>query len=385
MVNRVVLDSKDIEILLLLQENPLIKFSEIAEVIGLSVSNTSARIEALEMKKQAFQGVRGSLNLDAMELELHNLLFKVSSKKALDYMEKEFSAKHPYLLYRVRCNGPFPGLYLQFRTPISGLNYLEELAGILKAKGIIDDYYYITRNKEEKDVNIKSSIRSYDTNTGLWKFDWDIWKDGFQNVSSEKQPNNPPSNSILEQLSELDMKLLSQLLSDARRKNIDMIRNLSIRNESGVAQKVSRRLRFLKDHAISDYRVFLKYTDFDMYQTILIQGFCRDEIPLKLRNYLMKSSVEENQKTAKRKSIFPFQCSYFITKEGFYWYVRAPPKHVSEILDFVWGICPDHKLFLLDYRFSRRYPLWAETFDAENHKWKMNYDFMIKSVLDSLD
>jgi DNA-binding Lrp family transcriptional regulator len=385
MVNRVVLDSKDIEILLLLQENPLIKISDIAEVIGLSVSNTSARIDALEVKKEAFQGVRGRLNLDAMQLELHNLLFKVSSKKALEYMEKDFSFKHPYLLYRVRCNGPFPGLYMQFRTPICGLNYLEELAGILKSKGIIDDYYYITRNKEEKDVDIKSSIRSYDTKTGLWKFDWDVWKDGFQNISVEKQPKDPPSESILNQLSELDVKLLSQLLSDARRKNIDMIRNLKLSKESGVAQKVSRRLKYLKENAIADYRVFLKYTDFDLFQTILIQGYCRDEIPLKLRNYLMKSSKEENQKTAKRKSVFPFQCTYFITKEGFYWYVRAPPKHVSEILDFVWEICPDHKLFLLDYRFSRRYPLWPETFDVENHKWKRNYEFMVKSVINGLD
>lgn len=102
MVNRVMLDSKDIEILLLLQENPLAKLSDIAEVIDLSVSNTSARLETLEKKKKAFQGVRASLNLDAMQLEIHNLLFKVSSKKALDYLETEFSFNHPYLLYRVK-------------------------------------------------------------------------------------------------------------------------------------------------------------------------------------------------------------------------------------------------------------------------------------------
>jgi DNA-binding Lrp family transcriptional regulator len=385
MGNRVMLDSKDIEILLLLQENPLAKLSDIAEVIDLSVSNTSARLETLEKKKEAFQGVRASLNLDAMQLELHNLLFKVSSKKALDYMETEFSFNHPYLIYRVRCNGPFPGLYMQFRTPICGLNYIEELAGILKSKGIIDNYYYISRNKEEKDVRIKSSIRSWDSSKGQWTFDWDIWKRGFENASSEKLPKNQTSESILNQLSDLDIKLLSQFLSDARRKNIDMIRNLKLGKDSGVAQKVSRRLKFLKEHAISDYRVFLKYTDFDLYQTVLIQGYCRDEIPLKLRNYLMKSSNEETKSNVKRNTVFPFQCSYFITNDGFYWYVRAPPKHISELLDFVWEICPEHKLFLLDYRFSKRYPLWDETFDAENHKWKKNYDFMIKSVLDSLE
>lgn len=164
-----------------------------------------------------------------------------------------------------------------------------------------------------------------------------------------------------------------------------MIRSLKLSKKSGVAQKVSRRLRFLKENAISDYRVFLNWTDFDLYQTILIQGFCRDEIPLKLRNYLMKSSKEVNQSNIQRNSVFPFQCSYFITNDGFYWYVRAPPKHVSELLDFIWEISPDHKLFLLDYRFSQRYKLWDQTFDAENHKWKKNYDFMIKSVLESTD
>ncbi|MGC9779805.1 MAG: winged helix-turn-helix transcriptional regulator [Candidatus Heimdallarchaeota archaeon] len=364
------IDAKDMEILLTIQDNPLATLSDIASQINLSISNTSARLTRLEEIEKAFFGVKVGLNLSALELETNNFLIKLNSKKSLKLFENKFSYYHPYLMYRGRCNGKFPGLYLQFRTPKEGLNYLEELFGILLSKGILEDFEYIQKQPNEAQVRINSSLRGWDPKKQRWIFDWKTWKDNFENTSAKSIPEKSGSESILEQLSEMDIKLLSELTLDARRKNVDMMKNRGVENNPGVAQKVSRRIKFLKEKAISDYRIYLNWSIFDLYQTILIKGQCHNNASLKLRNYLTES-----------KSSIPFQNIYFITDYGFLWYIRAPPSHLSELMDFIWDVCPGHELFLIDYKFTRVYGLWDQTFNAEKKKWKLNYEFMIDNVV----
>jgi len=372
------LDAKDMEILLNLQKNPLATLSQISQQINLSVSNTSARLKRLEQTKRIYQGVHADLNTSALELEIYDFFFSVQQKQHLIYLEEKFSHRHPYVLFRNRITGKENGLFLQFRAPQSTLELIIETVTILQDKGIITDYQYLPREPKKKALRVKSALQYWSPTKKTWDFDWTRWKESYENAKSTPPPDREISHSILKELSDLDVKLLAELSLDARKKNVEMIQDLGLKPVSGLAQKVSRRVRFLKEKAIEDYRVFLHWTSFDLYQSVAIKGNCKSAISNKIYNHL---DVHNNEG---ERLQFPFMSLYYLMSDGFFWYVRAPPNHLSKFLDFVWGACPNFELYLFDYQTSQIYGLWAETFDSENHSWKKDRAYMVERVLEDL-
>lgn len=367
------IDAKDLEILLFIQDEPLATLSQIAQHIGISISNISARLNRLENEQKLFTGVRIDLENDALELDLFDFIFHVKDTKSLNFLEKRFGHYHPYLSYRARCTGHNNGLYLQFRAPKEGLNYIEELANILVDKGVLENYQYIKRAPNFKPVRVSSSLRSWNPEKKNWDFDWTVWRQNIKDSSTNTTPNVEPVKSILSELTELDIKLLAELTLEARSKNVDVIKKIGLQLEPGTAQKVSRRIRFLKEKAIKNYRINLQWSKFFLYQSIIIRGYNGNGNANKIYNYI-KDNDRENIR-------FPFRCNYYLADDGFFWYVRAPPAHLSEFTNFIWEVCPDFEFYNLDYRSSERYGLWDQTFDVEKKSWKINYDFMIDNVL----
>jgi DNA-binding Lrp family transcriptional regulator len=375
----ITIDSKDIEILLIIQEDPLAPISTVAKRIGMSNSNTSERLNRLMNEKKAFKGVHADLNLPSLGLEIYDFFYRVKSQGALKALEEKLCYYHPYVLYRGRCYGNYSGLFIQYRIPKDGLDFLIKLSDILIERNFIIDYDYIVRNLEEKSVSIKSALNYWNSETQRWIFDWKSWKINFKSITDVLQSHPKPATNILSNLTSLDIQLLAALTLDARRKNVDIMRTIGIDDDKqGSAQRISRHLAFLKEKAISDYRVFLNWEYFDLYQTILIKGCCVSKIARKLRNYL---SLENNSEGYQQ---FPFESVFFLTKKGFLWYLRAPPAHISELVDFIWEICPNHEIFWIDYKYSEYYGLWAETFDIDKKQWKLDHNFLIADVVKEL-
>ncbi|MBD3190262.1 MAG: hypothetical protein GF308_06445 [Candidatus Heimdallarchaeota archaeon] len=359
-----------------MQDEPLATLRSIAKKVDMSISGTSLRINRLIEEAKAVNRIHIDLNHDALGLEIHSFFYKIDSKNSLEKLEQVIGYYHPYTLYLGRCFGKFSGLLVQYQIPKNSLSYLQNLADYLKEMNYIKDYNYVKSDKQERGLIIKSSIRSWNPESETWHFDWKNWKEHFVEVSPSSQPQKT-SKTILERLSKLDIQLLAQLTLDGRKKNIDIIRDLNIEHQSGIAQKVSRRINFLKENVISDYRLFLNWAFFDLYQTIIIHSFCSKELARKLRNYLLLTN-EQN------KRIFPFGSRFHITEDGFFWYVKAPPSHISELMDFIWEFYPKHDLFWISYKHSHVYGLWPETFDEQKKQWKVSKQFMIDPILKRL-
>jgi DNA-binding Lrp family transcriptional regulator len=376
------LDSTDIEILLALQKNPLSTLGEIANQINMSISNTSARIYKLENEYKAFRRIQVDLNLPALELEHHDFFLEVESKKTLYYLEEKFCHFHPYVTFRDRCTGALNGLFIQFQIPRNTLANISEILDILQKRGHIVDYQHVVTDQNEVIIRSNSALDYWDKNAKKWIFDWVAWQENFNNASSSSQPISK-IESILDQFTDIDIKLLAQLTKDARKKNVEMMANIGLKNEAGVAQKVSRRVRFLKDHAIANYRLNLNWRTFDLFHSILIQGKCKKSLAMQIRNYLMVND-QENKPRLFTNATFPFPCFFKITNDGYLWFVRAPPIQLSQLINFVWDICPDYNLYLLSYRYSQVYSLWDETFDSTKKYWKTTNDFMIDNVIDQM-
>ena len=381
------LDSKDIEILLTFQAYPLATASFISEKINMSISGTIARINRLIDENGAFRSVFVDLDNKALDLEIHDFFFKVNTLKSLKILEDIFCYNHPYVSYRGRCNGYYSGLHLQFRIPKGGLKYLTEIAELLGKKGIIQSYEYVERVQDEKSVRIKSALSCWNSNDSTWNFNWEKWKKGFRNSKATSLKIDAENKSVLEQLDYTDIQLLAQLTMDGRTKNSTMMKNLGIKNDSGVKQKIGRKVTFLKENTIKDYHIVLNNTVFDLYQSVIFRGNCGIDIARKLRNYLVKNQKEYEKSLMEETeippdiAIFPFSGIFFITENGFIWYVSAPPKHLSDLTNFMLDICPQHNLFIVDQKYAQNYGLWDQTYDRKTKKWKMDKEFMIDNVM----
>ncbi|MHA1556754.1 MAG: hypothetical protein ACTSPM_07445, partial [Candidatus Heimdallarchaeota archaeon] len=153
-----------------------------------------------------------------------------------------------------------------------------------------------------------------------------------------------------------------------------------------------RRVKFLKENAISDYNISLNSTVFDLYQTVIFRGNCGVDIARKLRNYLLnnqkkyqESLMNEVKNPTSNTDIFPFSGYFFITDNGFLWYIRAPPSHLSQLTDFMLEICPQHNFFIVDHNYTKRYGFWHQTFDLEKKDWIITREFMIDSVMEKIN
>ncbi len=349
----------------------------------MSVSSTADRLKNLETVNLAFKGVHAELNLDVLGLEVRDYFYRVGNLEDLLILENTLCYHHPYIVYRGRCYGRFSGIYIQYRIPKGSYSKIEELNSHLKALGIIIDVESISRDPKEKSISIKSSLHCWDREKQVWEFDWKKWEQAFIESPTHSILKDKFEPINLKGLDEVDINLLAQLTVNARVKNVEMIKNIDMDpNKPGIAQLISRKLAYLKKNVISEYRIFLNWKAFDLYQTILIKGKTFPEEARKLRNFLLIG--EENKKTQKSEIYFPFESIFFLTSEGFMWYVRAPPSHISSLGNFIWKICPDHEVFWIDYVFSEYYGLWNETFDIYTHNWKVSNDFMIKPILETI-
>lgn len=344
----------------------------------MSPSNTAERIKKLANEHKAFNGVHADLNLQTLGLEIHDYFYRVNTLKDIEIIENNLCYNHPFVLYRGRCYGNFTGIYIQYRIPTGTSEFLISLSEEMKEKGLIKNYFYVERDREEISVSIKSSLDCWDREKQQWIFNWEKWSKEFTNFSNNESLLIKEKKSIVNNLDIVDIRLLAQLTLDARKKNIDMIDELKLdKEEAGIAQRISRKLSYLKQNAVQDYRVFLNWQSFDLYQTILIRGFTIRDTALQLRNYLYYGCKG-------KVSPFPFESLFFLSSEGFIWYVRAPPSHLSQLMNFILQVTGSHDVYLIDYRYSNFYYLWDETFDNQKQDWKRDQKFSKENVIKEL-
>jgi DNA-binding Lrp family transcriptional regulator len=382
------LDAKDLEILFTLQDEPLSTISSIAKRVNMSVSGTKLRLKRLEQEEKAFERVNIDLNLHALGLEIQDFFLKINSKNALKIIENRVCYYHPYIYYRVRVFGQFSGMYMQLNTPKGSLDHVKGFFDVLQSKGIIEEYEHVPRNLMEVPVRIKSAYKFWNVKEQRWDFNWKDWAQGFEHVSNTSVSRMNNTKTITSQLTDFDLRLLTEMMYDARQKNVDFIKKLKLNNDPSVAQKVSRRLTFLKNHAVLGYRIYINPDYFGLYQTVIIKATCSKNIARKLRNYILLGAGERANEIEYSSNVkllsFPFQSVFYITEDGFIWYVRAPQAHVSELIDFVWGICPKHNVFWTLYNSSMTYALWHENFNEETKQWKSSKEYMIDNVIEQL-
>ncbi|MFW9922987.1 MAG: AsnC family transcriptional regulator [Candidatus Thorarchaeota archaeon] len=350
------LEEKDLSLLIALQENPLAPASKLAKSIGQSTPTVISRLNALK-EDQSYFSVSADVKPESLELEIIDVLLKIDNFEDVEYFEKHISFNHPFTLFRIRCFGKINGIYAQFRIPIGSKQLLVDLIDHLKSIGKIQDYFLPSTWSPAYAIYSKANLSCWEPQLMRWIFDWKKWFSKY-----DKQSTQPVARkleqSYLQNIDELDAALLEEITMDARRKNTDIMDNLKLdKNHTGLPQKVSRKLNFLYDKIAFQFRVFLQWETFEIFNSFLAICQCSRETSSKLQNLLAKEEI-------------PFQSVFKITNEGFLWYIRCPASHFSNISEIIWKIGDKVDFYFLDYKNSSYYGLWKGAYDAQNHQWK---------------
>ncbi|MFW9991383.1 MAG: AsnC family transcriptional regulator [Candidatus Odinarchaeota archaeon] len=350
------LSHDDFKLLLALQEQPLASNSALARVVDVSQPTVTNRLKSLK-EKLSLYNVHTDLDPDAISMELYDFVLDISTAENVKLLEK-LCDEHPYTLYRAREFGRTSGLFVQFRIPKDTGFLLVELMDSLKSRNLITGYKILKRSRNgPAPVYTTTSLAHWDYNAAKWEFDWELWRKQLAS-SPTTLPEKPRRESVLSNLTELDIQLLAELTQDARQRNSEIIEKIGLDKEThGLRQKVSRRLEFLKKEVVLGYRVFLNWEVFDTYHTFVFACKASEENTARLYNNLDTNRI-------------PFQSTYVILENGFFWAVQAPPSHFSVIGEIITEYSKERELLLLDYKTSEVYGLWDKTYDSKSKLWR---------------
>lgn len=360
-----------LKLLFALQENPIAPATQLAKEVGISAPTARAWLEDLK-QEQVYVGVHANLRARRLGLELDDFILQVKSYDALLRIER-FCEEHPYTSYRARIfGGHQQGIMLQFRQPDSSKSHLLEAFDVMKRKGLVKEIHEIpTLSSEYGSVYTPPRLTAWDSERMTWDFNWKDWWDASVQPEKGLGTKKEPEGEV--QIDYLDSQLLEQITRDARRKNTEIIEAIGLdKDEPGVQQRISTRLRRLSEEVVEDYRVFINWTHFDVYNTPFIIARASEEVTDRLISHLARSR-------------FPFASAIRKTKDGFVWSARLPSGHVSELVSLVWSITKGYQVLMIDYKHSQVYGLWSETFDEESQDWRTDESFCCSRPLRLID
>jgi len=364
-------NTERLKLLFALQEQPVAPASVLAKQVGVSAPTARAWLESLK-EEQVFVGVHANLRSRRIGLELDDFVLQVNSHEALEKIEK-FCEAHPYTSYRARVfGGSIQGIMLQFRQPDVARPHLLKAFDVMMKKGLINEIRELpTLNEEYGSSFTTPRIEAWNPDIMGWVFDWNKWWSKCPD-KIQSRPKTEPEVEDVVQLDKLDVRILQEIGTNARRKNIEVIEALGMdKNAPGIQQKISTRLKRLDNDVIESYRVFINWTHFDVYNTPLIIAETEEKVTDRLISYLSVSK-------------FPFGSSIRKIEKGFVWSARLPSAHLSELVSFVWKHTKNHEILIIDYKHSQVYGLWAETFDSNNNSWRTDREFCLDAPLKSI-
>jgi len=341
---------------------------ELAKRTGVSKPTTTRwlrQLSGVEGPKRYFV-INPLLDYYNMGLEATDVLLETPSLEAVLTLE-QIAKAHPYTAYRCRCYGAYNGVLLQFRTPIGSSSRVRELVDLLRHAGLVTRSRFLTTTTEPT-VYTSLRIDGWRADTLTWEFDWERWFSMETAEDTDPRPHGREPGNVLQWLTERDLNILYELMRDARRKNVEIIRTLQRRGLSITPQTFSRRLRLIREHCINGYRVTFNPEAFDIYSNIIIFGRGDRQELAQLRARLQTEPI-------------PFESTLRVIEDEMMWFVRLQATHLSPLLTNLYSLLTDMQVCIVDYPHSYIYYIWPETLDEERHEWRTDRAFMVEDVL----
>ena len=359
----------DLQLILALQEDPLQSYSTLAEKLDKSVKTISRWVSRLE-SNNLFNPVRARITWSLLNFDTLTVIATVNNYKNIQLLEK-FCNDHPYTIYRGRLIGAVNGLFMQFLVPKGTKEYYDDIFSIFKDKNKIKNFTsFITK---EKSISTKFNLNYWNNEKLKWNFDWKEWDSQIKSIEITNNFNNELPKfdpKIFDKLDVIDVCILRLLNENAKIKLKEIESGiLKLINATESIQRISERVKYLKQHFIYDYRLNLNAKVLNIYNTLLIHVYCNESFTQKIKNQLNVNPP-------------PYSGYFSVTDDGFIWYLRMPSTDLSDFSVMLWNSeVEKYDISLVDYSTSEQYAFWEQNYDTINKSWKNSKEHIVKNPL----
>lgn len=355
---------------LILQQNPLLNVSELAERLNTTFYKADKAYKNL-FEKNLVKGISSIIAPINLSLERYEIIFEIESFSNVLKIEKLLEA-HNYTRYHSRyTQGSKRGIYVQFDIPLKCKNYLKELANMLKKKNLVDRFEFLERGTVAATTGI--DLNYIDWESLGWKFDATKWFDTKlkQKVECKEEPPIVNKNS---KINEIDLWILRTLSKNAMLSNKEILDDIELESKKLLGKKlekdlstISRRLKFVKDTYISESQLLINNKLFNLSTQIMF-------------NVRLESEARDILCQKMKQNPLPFRSALTKTQTGFRWLLRCPSDYISEITNYIWKLDPAEMSLIYFMPESKLYWFYPLNYDVINSKWNDSREYFFNPI-----
>ncbi|MFX0170858.1 MAG: winged helix-turn-helix transcriptional regulator [Candidatus Hodarchaeota archaeon] len=358
---------EEYQIILKLESNPLISYSDLADELGVSWPTAKKRLDSL--KSQGIIRTPVSIyNAKALGLQRITVIWALKSLKELSFLEK-LCDLHPYTHYRVRGYGDGYVLLAQFNVPSEALPLMEELIERTVEKKYADKANLLISTGYR--VETFPDLKYYDLMQNKWEFDWFNWIKGIDDQPAILPKQDDFKASDLRKWKPIDFTILRELTKNPEVKQAELMRsfNLSRTNAHLLYNSVFTEL-------ISSLRLRFNRILFKLVNTRLYWIPKPNE---KKTNQLFNLITKKPP---------PFHLGIDILQERglLLWGGALPNFHEHQLALIIWNLFQDFFSFTIDTSvdMSMIYWFYPDNFDFNTHYWKIDREYVVETPLNEL-
>jgi len=385
------MDRAAYQIFLVLQHNPTIAISQLANGLGYSTTLVNSRIRSL--KEQGFIRADKEISVpflgnriqteveadyDPFALQLSRLNIFLHGVRSLEKLQEleQLLAIHPYSHYHVASFGNQATLFCQFDIPETGIVYLEELLDRLIeldyfnsystmldpriVKTRIDPTRWLIQSQSWLVVDDQLNSATNDSELDF------LWND-FQEINTDTAQIHAQT-STMKKLDKIDLQLVRELTVNANPNISELSKHYAISRS-----RLSRRLKRIRQEVIREERLVFDNSVYNLTYGQIIRAQFRQDDPLQMQS--LYQFLNQNA--------FPFNSQVIMTETEFIWLIVSTPAYAAMLSRFVWEHTDDIELFQLDLNSSQTYYLYPNSY-SDDQGWIDTRDFIFVQPLELL-
>ncbi|MHA1227000.1 MAG: winged helix-turn-helix transcriptional regulator [Candidatus Hodarchaeales archaeon] len=361
------ISNEDYKIINILEIDPLMSYSDLAEKLGVSWPTAKNRVQTLKSRGIIRTPV-AIYNIEALGLHRITVIWSVENLEKLVKLEKLCDI-HPYTHYRSRGYGQGFFLLAQFDVPEEVVPLMYELNSGLKKLGYCTDSNIL----ESSGLKIEtfSDLEFFDPHSNKWHFDWESWVKEVNKASTKISRSSKAKEVDLKIFDEMDFNILREITKNPAIKQAELMRKFSLSRT-----ETHRRYNAVFGKLISCVRLRYDRILFNLVNTKLF--------------WVSQASQE---KTYKLYNTFknippPFRLGMDILKEkGFLLWGGGLPTYQEQQLAFaLWLLFPKYQVITLDTSIASTAIYWfyPQNFDFSQYHWKTSREWVIDEPLKEL-
>ncbi|MFX0183406.1 MAG: winged helix-turn-helix transcriptional regulator [Candidatus Hodarchaeota archaeon] len=358
---------EDYQIVLKLESNPLLSYSDLADELGVSWPTAKKRVNTLK-SRGVIRSPIAIYKVKSLGLRRITVIWSLRTLKDLITLEKLCDI-HPYTVYRVRGYGDGYILLAQFNIPPETLVLIKELLDIT----VNENYAINAEYLQSSDYRTETfpNLNFYNPDKNEWNFDWSEWIGHIDDQSELLPPEYDFKVEDLKDWKPIDFQILRELTINPEIKQAELMRkfNLSRTNTHLLYNSVFNKL-------ISGIRLRFDRILFNLVNTRFFWIPNPDEKKVIQLFNLIKESPP------------PFRLGFDILQEKglLLWGGALPSFHEHQLAHTIWNLFQDFHSYTLDTSVDRSMIYWfyPDNFDFDTHYWKINRDYVIQNPLNEL-